>query len=936
MSQLSITAEEWQRVGALFDQLSTLPPDQRQLDTLDEPPAVRALLERMLRAHDANDPDDPGSTFTGAVEALLEIDGEAGQPPLRTDGLFGPWRATREIGRGGMGMVLHGERADGQFEKQVAIKLLPAAGSRPDRLREEVRILARLEHPHIAWLLDGGISDDGIPYLVMELVVGMPIDRYCRENRLGAADIARLFEQVVEAVRFAHRHLIVHCDLKPGNILVTADGQVKLVDFGIAGLLTSGADDHAPMRGLLCSPAYAAPEQLAGERPATSQDIFSLGAVLYELLCGRRVRDGVTATRLVFGPTTEESPPRPPSAFAPGIDGDLDAICLRALAGDPEQRYPTASALLADLHRWRTHQPVVAREGGAGYRLGKWLRRNRLPAAAGAGAALALAIGAGVALWQAREATLAHAAAETELERATALNRFVISLFEGARIGMPRDQVPTTRELLIRGATSARKQFADQHELRGDMLALIGRLLNSVGLAAESREVLAEALDIQARLDEPDHAALARTRLEYGQALHFSDQFDLAITELQAAVESLRASGPGPELGRALHSLGFALSERQRFDEALDAHREALALQQSLADATTLALGQAATARTLSRSDRLEQAEQLFGAAMERLRADPELEPYALATVLSDYGVTLRRLDHYDRAEAVLRESIAISESIYTGPHSTTAQRWNNLGGVLVGLGDRPAAIDAFERAMAILEAIPGDANRSILAGPLNNLGYLHMSIGEYDRAEAFFSESLALLEASTGRNHSNHIAVSGNLGRSLILKGDHDRAEELLEDALARSRDHFDDSDAPVTGLLAALGRARWLRDGDPEGLAMIREAFETALEANGENHPETARRALDLADALSGMGDAAAARALYEQALGYGADQLPPAHQQMLATRAGLAETLLALGESAQAGEVLRPLGELPPTYLADSDPLRTRLSALRDRLP
>jgi serine/threonine-protein kinase len=936
LARLAITAEQWQRVGSLFDRLSTLPPDERALDTLDEAPAVRELLERMLAAHDTDDAEALEATFGGAVEALLDPASESREPERLDNRRFGPWRTGAEIGRGGMGVVHHGERADDQFEKQVAIKLLPAAGARSERLREEIRILAQLEHPHIAWLLDGGVSDDGIPYLVMEFVDGTPIDRYCREHGLSALQITRLFEQAVEAVRFAHRHLIVHCDLKPGNILVTRDGQVKLVDFGIAGLLAAGTDETLPVRGLMCSPAYAAPEQLAGERPATSQDIYSLGAVLYELLCGHRVRDAASATRLLFGEGVRLIDPQPPSARNARVDRDLDTICLRALSNRPESRYPTASALLADLENWRRHYPVMAREGGAGYRTGKWLRRHWLPASAGAAAAVALAAGAGVALWQAQQARVAQTAAETELERATALNDFIIELFEGARIGPPREEVPTTRDILIAGAEEARVQFADQPAIRGEMLALIGRLLNSIGLADESRRVLADALAVQSALDRPPPALLAETRLEYGKALHFSDRFDEAIDTLDQAVNSLRDRGDPTLLADALHALGFALSERQRWEQALAAHREALDLQAPLDDRRAFGYGQAVTARTLARSGALERADRLYRQALQNLRAAPDTEAHTLALALSDHAVTLRRLDRHREAERALRESIAISEDLYTGPHTSMAQRWNNLGSVLFGLGDRPAAIEAFEHAAAILEALPGDGQRSVLAGPFNNLGFLSMSVGRYEQAEDYFDRALALLEASTGREHSNHIATTGNLGRNLALMGEHDRAEALLEDALERARRLFGPDAGPVTGLSAALGQTRWLRDRDPEGLAMIERAYRTTRDAHGEDDPNTVRRALDLAEALALAPDPDRARPLYQFALAYSAETLPEAHPQVLTARAGLAETLLALDDVEAAAEVLGPLGELPPAHLAETDPLRGRLLALGQRLP
>lgn len=932
MNTALFSTDDWGRIGELFDRLSALPAGERNLDELDEPPELVDLLSRMLAAHDSDDPQLLDRTVH-AVAGHLVADAGAETLVDHAGRRFGPWQAVEEIGRGGMAVVLRGERADGQFEKEVAIKLLPRTGSdsERDRLVEEIRILARLEHSNIARLIDGGIDDQGTPYLVMEYVRGVPINEYCESHELDLKSRIRLFQQVTDAVRFAHQHLIVHCDIKPDNVLVSEEGQVKLIDFGIAGLVTG---TEAAARGLLCSPGYCAPEQMNGAPPATSQDIYNLGAVLYELLCRQRIRANDTATRLLFGIRKAVETVPPPSRHQPDLDRDLDAICTKALNNDPEARYSDAESMRLDLENWSRNIPVRARPATIGYRTGKWMRRHWLPASAAFGIFLALITGTTVALWQAHEARLSQYAAEQELERATALNQFVASLFEGARIGMPRDQVPTTRELLLRGVENARRGFRDQPEVQVDMLTLIGSLLNNVGLAGEAREVMADAIDLRLAMDGPDDPRLAEMRLEYGQALHFSDEYDEAIDELHQAVKGLRESGNDQLLAKGLHELGYALSNRLRWDEALDAHFEALDIQRAIDDSEGLGPGLSATARTLQRAGQLEESEQMYEAALARLRADAETSVHVIAGVLSDYGVTLRRLGHYQRAEELLRESIAASETVYTGPHVTMAQRWNNLGSVLTALGDRPAAIEAFAAAMDILEALPGDDVQSILAGPLNNLGFLNMTIGEYEQAETYFRRSLELLEASTGRDHPNHIAVSGNLGRSLSLQGQYDQAESVLEDALARSRQHYSETDGRLTGLLLGLGQVRWQRDRDPEGLALIRQAHDT-LTASDTNHTDTARYATELADALVLVPDLEAARELYATALRHSTESLPPLHHQVLGARTGLAETLVRLGERDAAIEVIAPIGELPPPQLAPNDPLRSRLANIHQQL-
>jgi len=894
----------WRRAAELFDELAELSPDhrERELSRREIPEEVRAWLAELLLRH----------------------------------------------GRGGMGIVLAGERADGQYEMQVAIKLLDPAAFGPslkDLFRREIRFLAELSHPGIAQLLDGGLTEDGTPYLVMEYIHGRPIDRYCDDRGLNIDERLTLFLQVADAVAYCHRHLVVHGDIKPGNVLVDDDGLVKLLDFGIASRLAGDSREaEGDLRLRWCSPGHAAPERMAGGTPATvSEDTFGLGAVLYELLTGSSIRSAPEMTRLLRGKAPNERPvPLSQRAAQRGLPrrqarrlaGDLETIVDCMTATDPDQRYGTVEAMIDDIRRWRESQPVLARDGGRIYRLGRWWQRHRVGAVAGLIAIGALVVGSSVAVWQARQAREAQVAAEYELERARTLNEFVVGLFEGARHSRPRNEVPTTRELLVRGAEEARKQFSDQPGLRSEMLAVIGDLFMNVGLMDAATDALAEAVEIRERISGRDSAKLGEAKLEYGQALHFSGQLDPSIEQLQQAVHALRNSDSEATLARALHALGFALTGRSRFEEAVSAHEEALKIQRRIGDPAALGRGLSTTARTLQRDGQLDASATAYAEALELLRDAFGNQHYLVASTLGDYGVTLRRLSRLQEAERVLRAAISAGEGVFTGPHPLQAQRWNNLGSVLVAQGDRPAAIRAFNNAEEEIDSLPG-ATQEIRAGVLNNLGYLSMSVGAYQEAESHLRSSLELIEEWGGRDHPHHITVSRNLGRSLGYQEKFEQAETILQDALQRARESHGTSDERFAGILSALGQVRWRRDRDPAALEMIRRAYEVTRSKVGTDNDATIQRALALADALAEDNELPEARSLYEQALEASSQKYSELHHNVLAARTGLAEVLLALEQPHRAHEALQPIDTLPPDELIATDPLHGRMEALSAEL-
>ena len=451
--------ERWRRLNDVFHAASAVDtrerPDFLRQACADDPDLADEVA-RLLAAHER-----PAGFIEAAANpsarALLASDGV-------TDGQrIGAYRIIRQIARGGMGAVYLAERADGQYRQQVAIKLIKRGMDTEhvlERFRAERQILASLDHPNIARLLDGGTTDDGQPYFAMEFIDGQPIDAYADAHTLGIQDRLRLFLQVCAAVAYAHQHLVVHRDIKPLNILVTADGLPKLLDFGIAKLLDAEVDDAtSTVTGLrLLTPEYASPEQVEGRHATTVSDVYSLGVVLYELLTGRSpYRPKSRAPLDVAEAVRTTEPPRPSqaaatvgSATARRLRGDLDTIILTALRKEPERRYQSVERLAADLQRHLDGRPVLARADSIRYRAGKFVRRNRAAVAGAALVLLALLGGTIATAWQARQARAAQARAEQRFNDVRKLANAVLFDYHDAIKDLP-GALPV-RERLVRDA----------------------------------------------------------------------------------------------------------------------------------------------------------------------------------------------------------------------------------------------------------------------------------------------------------------------------------------------------------------------------------------------------------------------------------------------------------------------------------------------------
>ena len=787
----------WRRADALLADLLELPPAER--------PAALARALPLALPYPGTDEDDRRALASRVATLLTAAECEAGplDSPLELGDAFagaaetgsatlagrrlGAYVLDAELGRGGMAVVYLGHRADGAFEQEVAVKvlgvgLLSLGGG--ERFRREQQVLARLRHPHIATLLDGGVADDGTPYLVMERIDGRPIDRFCSEENLGPRARVELLLQVCEAVAFAHRNLVVHRDLKPGNILVDREGRVKLLDFGIAKLLEAQAEGDAgepqptAAQARFLTPGYAAPEQVEGGAVTTATDVFALGRVLERLLA---VEPAVAAS-------------------SDADLADLGNIARQATRAEPERRYADANALAADLERWRSGRPVLATGDSRLYRLQKLVRRHR---AAVAAAALVLAVataGLVATLWQA-------ARARREARAAAVVNAFLVDLFHASDPERAQGEDPRASELLARGAARARAQLAGEPRLEGQLLHVIGSIQRELGRNADSEASLGRALELRERALPTGDPATAATRVELGLTRYELGRVDEAVALLRAALADLERTLPAQAKARieAEVRLGDMLVVQGSYQEARDRMESVL---QRIGGAAGVGGIGGASGIDKTRQEWIElalDAEYTLGVALSELGLVPEAEARLRAVVdeerrrsggfsrdlalyLNEYGMLQHDRPDYAAAEAAYREALAIKRRIYGEAHPQVAAGLLNLGMVLKDLGRREEALAALEEALAVGRRTYGDRHPEV-AMALTAVAVALADQGRPPEAKSRYEEAVAIWRAlPEGSFEPDQFAnCLRNYGTLLLQSGEPARAEAVLREAVAR-----------------------------------------------------------------------------------------------------------------------------------------------------
>jgi serine/threonine protein kinase len=897
-----MTPERWAKVRTIFNEVVDAPDAERALilaRACGSDVSLRKEVEDLL-ASDVQSEEKLLGVIGGAVTDVVQ-----GQHNRLVGQKIGAYRITGVLGYGGMGTVYEAERADSHFKQRVAIKLVQQMAVHPQlrsRLRAERQILASLNHPYIARLIDGGETADNIPYLVIEHVDGKPIDVYCDEQKLSVQQRIELFEKVCAAVDYAHRSLVVHRDLKPANILVTADGTPKLLDFGIAKLLNPDPAWNTVavtrMQDRLLTPEHASPEQVLGKTITTASDVYALGVLLYELLGGRSPYANQNSTPLALERAIcNADPPKVSSLFktrivqAPEADGfnsedvaakrsaglqrlrkqlggDIDEIILKAMRKEPEQRYATAGQLADDLKRHRLGEAVLARQGGRRYRAIKFVRRNALSVSLVSLVMLSLSVFSAVLWEQTQRLAAERDARQRELNTQRATSAFLVDIFKSADPYKTDGARYTVRELLDQAEVKLEDSLHTEPEVRAVMLESIAFAYLGQFMSEKAVPLLEKAVEIRRTRAETEPVALAVSLTNLADGLRLTNNptaADRNYREARALFE--KANGPRDKaIADVLVSMArLRQSSESELPEAERLLNEALGIYTETTGPTSVEVGAVYAHLANIRmwefkwtqaENLLEQANAIFSDRLARTHPD-------YFTTLGLLGYAKLQLGSLDEAEKLINESLQLQRQVFGEASPMVASALQNLAMLHEKQKLYPRAIENLREALAIRDKVSSkpDGDKGYLIDSIANLYYKMGNLADAER------EVRAALEIYATTLASDHMYVASSkelLGEILFARGDAEGAESALRQAIPiwQAKDVTQSRRARAQSTLAAvlherghLAEAESLlvesvqilsaQRGDRDELTMkARERLQAVLKAQGKLATHTTNR--------------------------------------------------------------------------------------------
>jgi eukaryotic-like serine/threonine-protein kinase len=807
-----MTPERWKQVREVLEAALDVSSQERTVlldNACVDDSTLRREVEELLAAY---------------KEDFLEHTPLAGRTADQSlEGHFiGPYKIIRELGQGGMGTVFLAMRADDQYKKCVAIKLVKR-GLDTDyvlsRFRHERQILASLDHPNIARFLEGGATEDGLPYFVMEYIEGQPIDKYCDENRLTTVERLKLFQTVCSAVHYAHQNLIVHRDLKPGNIIVTAEGTAKLMDFGIAKLLNPNlyAQTLVPtaLSQRLLTPDYASPEQVRGKGISTASDVYSLGVLLYELLTGHPPYQFKSYTpQEIERVICEEQPEKPstainrvettanpdgtrevtitpelvsrtregqPDKLKKKLAGDLDNIVLMAMRKEPLRRYASVEQFSQDIRNYLEGMPVLARKDTFTYRSAKFMRRNRVAVTVSLILLLSMVAFLTAVVRQ-------SARAERERDRAEQVTTFLVKMIEEASPDVRKGRVVTIQEVLDKGARKIVDELHDQPEVKARLMETMGGTYGSLGLFDRAAPLLEESLKIRKETFGNEHLEVAKGMDSLAEAYQSQGRYADAegLFRQSLAIRRERSGKDTLDVAFSLNNLAYLLKTEGNYKEAEPLYRESVELRRQLSHIDPEGVGWG-----LNNFSQLLRAEGNDGAAEPLLREALELflrlkgeEASGTAIVKNNLGGLLRDKGEYETAEQLSREAVAYYRKVYDAGHPSLAYATNTLAMTLYAKGDYETAESGLRESLAIRRAALGE-NHPLYATNLYYLALVLHEKGNAIEAEKLYRQALQIRRQTLQPRHPDLAPALVGLARLLIERGEAQEAESMLREGL-------------------------------------------------------------------------------------------------------------------------------------------------------
>ncbi len=808
---MQVDPEAWPVLNQLMDEWLDLAPEQRS-----------AWLAEIERKHASLVPalqellSQPKSGF---LETLPKVDQAAVDGNPAPGELAGPYRLVREIGRGGMGVVWLAERADGSLKREVALKfplIYFHNQTLTDRFARERDILARLADARIARLYDAGVTAQGQPYLALEYVEGEPITAYCERAGLDVQARLRLFLDVLRAVQYAHANLVVHRDLKPSNILVTASGQVRLLDFGIAKLLAEGEAEETEITrvgGRALTPDYASPEQVSGATITTASDVYSLGVLLYELLTGVR-----PAKMLRPSQATQSKKQRSE------LRGDLDTIVLKAIQKEPQLRYSTADAFAQDIERYLAGEPVLAQPESTWYRARKFVLRNKLVVSSAAGIALALAVGAGVALWEARRALEEKRRADIQAATARAVTEFLqndllAQAGSEAQAGEGKRSDPDlkVRTALDRSAARISGKFASQPAVEAAIRQTMAVTYTDLGLYPQAQQQEQRAFALRQRVLGQEDA----------------DTLD----SMQSLAEIYRREGKYDQAEPLLTNL-------------LDIERR---LKRETSPQALVAMHTLALIASSGRAD-YKRAEALYAAllAVQR-RVQGEADPRTLAT-MNNFAAMLMREGKYAQAEELYKKVADVKRRVMGPEHPSTLTSMNGLGVLYLSEGKYAQAEAQLGAVLEARRRVMGEQHRDTLS-TMGMLGRLYLDEGKYAESERLLTSVVETSRRVLGDDNPDTLSGVSILAELYRRENKLKEAEALCQQLLEARRRASGPESLPAAGALVALAEVKVQEHAYAPAETMLRQALDDYRKAKSDTWSAYYAECL-LGESLKGLG--------------------------------------------------------------------------------